>query len=146
MKGSYSLRADVFTNFAGQESREIRWIFQSKGCRAVLQSRSTREVLILIEHLIHDIRVTISPSALSPHNYVLQSLQHFTKMITDKSQTKPTTERLNINQVISTRPHIGVIVHQGSSFQLLSDGPFFFVTYCYNSFIVYYPKCPYIIL
>ena len=27
-----------------------------------------REVLILIEHLIHDIRVTISPSALSPHN------------------------------------------------------------------------------
>jgi len=34
--------------FAGEVSREIRWIFQFRGCRAVLQHRSTREVLILV--------------------------------------------------------------------------------------------------
>ena len=31
MKGSYSLRADVFTNFAGYESREIRFTTSKKG-------------------------------------------------------------------------------------------------------------------
>ena len=31
MKGSYSLRADVFTNFAGQESREIRFTTSEQG-------------------------------------------------------------------------------------------------------------------
>ena len=54
MTGSYSLRAYVFTE-------------------------EMREVLILVEHLIHDIRVTISPSALSPHNYMFFGrIQHYT--------------------------------------------------------------------
>mgnify|MGYP001370745065 CR=1 FL=1 len=54
MTGSYSLRAYVFTE-------------------------EMREVLILVEHLIHDIRVTISPSALSPHNYMF--ISHYSTLL-----------------------------------------------------------------
>ena len=59
MTGSYSLRAYVFTE-------------------------EMREVLILIEHLVHDIKVTISPSALSPQDYVHWSLQHIIKIMITK--------------------------------------------------------------
>ena len=38
-----------------------------------------------------------SPSALSPHELCSLVITALYKMITDKSQTKPTTERLNIN-------------------------------------------------
>ena len=110
MTDSYSLRAYVFTNFAGQESREIRWIFQSKGCRAVLQSRSTREVVILIQYsILYQSLTTLSSKLCS---LVITALYKYIKT----NDKKPTTERLNINQVILTKPHIGVIVHQGPSF------------------------------
>ena len=54
--------------FCGGGIKRDTIYFQYIGFGAVPKHRSTREVLILIEHLIHDIRVTISPSALSPHN------------------------------------------------------------------------------
>ena len=86
MTGSYSLRAYVFTE-------------------------EMREVLILVEHLIHDIRVTISPSALSPHNYMFFS--HYSTLLKNndnrKSQNNTTTERLNIyNGYIRGGPIIGI--------------------------------------
>ena len=47
MTGSYSLRAYVFTNFCGIGIKRDSLYYQYKGCGAVPQSRSTREVVIL---------------------------------------------------------------------------------------------------
>ena len=129
MKGSYSLRADVFTNFAVQESREIRWFSKSEGV-GQYHNTAQRE---RCSYLSDEIQIRLTP--VPQHSLLtIMFVSHYStllKMITDKSQTKPTTERLNINQVILTKLCSGAIVTQGSSFST----PFrwaLFVTYCYN--------------
>ena len=111
MTDSYSLRAYVFTTFAGQESREIRFTTSKQGVGQFYNPAQREKPAYL-----GCIQYNLSPSRFSPQNYVLQSLQHFTKiMITEK--VKPNDYRKAEHKLgyIDIAPyrgycHIGLIV------------------------------------
>jgi len=62
-----------------------------------------REVVILVEHLIHDIRVTISPSRLSPHNCPtkdeMSEYPLCTPLVEEGRAATPVRERYKFNPV-----------------------------------------------